>query len=143
MISRFSPKARLVALGNCDKNIAGHRTDAPTLSEAGTHLVFQRSASWKSDLFQGDVSQAFLNGMNLGRDIYLHLPREGLPGVPPGSVLKVNTSVYGMADAPRAWWLKFKSILEDLGWVESKLERALFYLYDGDKVCGMGGATRG
>ena len=59
------PKARLVALGNCDKNIAGHRTHAPTLSEAGTHLVFQRSASWKSDLFQGDVSQASLNGMNL------------------------------------------------------------------------------
>ena len=51
----------------------------------------------------------------------------------------MNTGVYGMADAPRAWWLKFKSILEKLGWVESKLERAFFYLYDGGKVCGMGG----
>ena len=30
------PKARLVALRNCDENIAGHRTDAPTLSEADT-----------------------------------------------------------------------------------------------------------
>ena len=36
--------------------------------------------------------------------------------------------------------MRFKSILEKLGWVESKLERALFYLYDeSGEVCGMGG----
>ena len=134
------PTARLVALGNCYRNIAGHRTDAPTLSEAGTHLVFQRSASWRSDLFQGDVSQAFLNGMNLGRDIYLHLPHEGLPGVAPGSILKVNTSVYGMADTPRAWWLKLAQTAEKAGWRQSRLEKALLYCHDAQgSLVGIGG----
>lgn len=134
------PKARLVALGNLDRKIAGHRTDAPTLSEVATHLTYQRAASWGTDLIQGDVKQAFLNGVHLGRDIYLHLPKEGLPGVAPGSLLKVCTPVYGMADAPRAWWLKFKQILEKVGWEGSRLDRALFYLKDerGD-VCGQGG----
>lgn len=134
------PKARLVALGNLDKRIAGHRTDAPTLSESATHLTYQRAASWNADLIQGDVKQAFLNGMYLGRDIYLYLPKEGLPGVAPGSLLRVCTSVYGLADAPRAWWLRFKEVLEKTGWEESHLDRALFYLRDKDgEVCGQGG----
>ena len=44
-----------------------------------------QSASWRTDLVQGDVKQAFLNGAHLGRDIYLFLLKEGLPRVAAGS----------------------------------------------------------
>ena len=34
----------------------------------------------------------------------------------------------GLAEAPRAWWVKLRSALEDAGFVESRLEKACFLL---------------
>lgn len=124
------PKSRLVVLGNLDKQVCKIRTDAPTISELGTHLVFQRAASWKSDIIQADVKQAFLSGDQISREVYMIPPKEGLAGVQAGSLIRLLKSAYGLADAPRQWWLKFAKILRSAGWVESRLERAMFYLYD-------------
>lgn len=71
--------------------------------------------------------------------MYVVPPREGLPGVAEGSLLKLRTIAYGLSDAPRSWWLRLKSILEKHGWRESELERGSFKLYDQEKLVGVGG----
>ena len=42
------PKARLVVWGHTDPDLPWLRTDAPTVSEMGTHLIYQAAASWKA-----------------------------------------------------------------------------------------------
>ena len=77
----------------------------------------QHAASWKADLVRGDVRQAFLNAEKIDRKIFLDCPGAfRLPGVLPGSVIVPNTSGYELADAPRQWWQKMKSILTKAGW---------------------------
>lgn len=134
------PKARLVVLGNCEKELWRVRTDAPTLSELGTHLVFQYAASWGTPLEQGDIKQAFLNSTPMTREVYLVPPKEGLTGVRPGELLRPKVTPYGFCDAPRAWWKELERILTGCGWVESKLERGLYLLHDREgRLCGIGG----
>ena len=67
------------------------------------------------------------------------LPQQGLPGVETGSLLKLNKSAYGLSDAPRSWWLRFKTVLEEAGWIESDLDRGSFRLYDHGELVGVGG----
>jgi hypothetical protein len=73
-----------------------------------------------------------LSGGPITREVFCALPKEGLLGVPEGSVLRLRKSAYGLADAPRAWWVQFKNHLESAGWRESALERGFFKLYDKD-----------
>ena len=67
-------------------------------------------------------------------------PKEGPEGVPEGALLKIIKSVYGLIDAPRAWFRKFRETLRACGWIESRLEKALFYLREPDgSLCGIRG----
>ena len=52
------------------------------------------------------------------REIYCRPPKDGLPGVHPDSLLKVNAGVYGLREAPRLWYLKANRILLEAGWEE-------------------------
>ena len=133
------PKARLVILGNLERDLWRVRTDAPTISELAPHLVFQYAASWRTPLEQGDITQAFLNSSPLERSLYLTPPREGLPGVRPGELLRPLVTPYGLADAPRAWWKQLDGILTRCGWRESKIERGLYLLHRQGKLVGIGG----
>lgn len=134
------PKARLVVWGHVDPELPFLKTDAPTISELATHLIYQAAASWGSPLVHGDIKQAFLSGVEVEKQTYLIPPVEGLPGVEPGSLLVPRKAIYGYADAPRCFWLKLSQEAEKAGWVQSKLEKALFYFYDSQgKLCGLGG----
>lgn len=43
--------------------------------------------------------------------IFANPPREGIPGVPPHSVIEMTKRVYGLMDAPKQWWKCFTSFL--------------------------------
>ena len=58
-------KARLVAWRHTDLGLPFLRTDAPTVSELGTHLVHEAAASWGSPLIHGDIEQASLHGIQV------------------------------------------------------------------------------
>ena len=58
--------------------------------------------------------------------LYLRQPRQGLPGFELGQVVEVINSVYGLPDAPRAWFDALVSVLLSLGWFQSKLDPVLF-----------------
>lgn len=46
----------------------------------------------------------------------------------PGQLLQANKAIYGFVEAAQMFLLALKENLEADGWVESKLEPALFYL---------------
>ena len=71
------------------------------------------------------MSTAFLQGKprdqeRLGR-LFLEPPSRPLEGVEPGSLLEVVKSVYGLPDAPRAWWEELTEFLRGLGFRHLRL----------------------
>ena len=54
--------------------------------------------------------------------------KEGLPGVPKGSLIKLVKGAYGLREAPRLWYLRAKDILKDAGFEELQTAKACFIL---------------
>ena len=96
----------------------GDRTDAPTVPQLGLHLGLSIAASkrWPGGVF--DVSAAFLRGDEMAEEVYFRPPREGLPGVPPGSLIKAKKGIFGLRVAPRNWYKKAKKNIVHRGWKE-------------------------
>ena len=60
-------------------------------------------------------------------------PPEGLPGVAPGSLLKIQKGAYGLREAPRLWYLKAREVILGCGFEELQTAKASFVLRDKTK----------
>ena len=67
-------------------------------------LTLSLAASRRWILFGGDITAAFLQGEEITRTLVLSLPKDGVDGVEPGSLLLARKPVYGTRDAPRGFW---------------------------------------
>ena len=124
----FLAKSRLVVQGFKDKSLGQYRRDAPTASAIAESICLSVCAFLGFVLLAKDIKNAYFSGKAVGREIYLDQPKGGLPGLAPGQLLRANKAIYGFAEAARLFWLALKEHLESDGWVESRLEPALFYL---------------
>ena len=79
-------------------------------------------AGKKWDLKSIDIKSAFLQGHQLERDVYLRPPVDAQTV----KIWKLNKCVYGLADAPREFYLRLTSELDKLGSTSSSLDKALF-----------------
>ena len=70
-----------------------------------------------------DFKTAFLQGNSIGREVYLRPPVE----CNTEKVWKLKKTVYGLADAPRVWFLRLKEELLKLGVSISTYDQGLFY----------------
>ena len=69
--------------------------------------------AWLPNLLKGDVSSAFLQGRRRSVDEPLCLvqfPR-GFPGLQPGQLCDVLKGLFGLADAPRDWFVEFSRVM--------------------------------
>ena len=125
-------KARLVARGFKESNF-DMRKDSPTCCKENFRLLLAivRTNKWK--IHSLDIKAAFLQGKKIDRDLYVKPP----PEAGTKNLWKLNISVYGLCDAPRAWYLSLKSVLEKGGARKSKYDDAIFYLYDNNKLQGI------
>ena len=81
----------------------------------------------------GDIEAAFLRGDEMKREkgrVLVKLPKDGIPGVPDGSIIELHKPVYGLADAPKLWWQSLTKALKDMNMEQSKLDGCLFYSRD-------------
>ena len=124
----FLAKSRLVVQGFKDKALGQYRRDAPTASAVAESLCLAVCVHYKFVLLAKDIKNAYFSGKSVNREIYLDQPKGGLPGLRPGQLLRARKAIYGFAEAARLFWLALKEHLESDGWVESRLEPALFYL---------------
>ena len=100
--------------------------------------------AWK--LISADVHAAFLKGdPYVSRQLFLAAtdPRRG-PSIPiPGkSLARVLKGIFGLADAPREWYLRLAREVKDEEWMRSVLDVALWYRFQkgGKELQGILGA---
>ena len=89
------------------------------------------SFEWKIHLL--DIKSVFLQGQPINRNIFLKPP----PEVDTINLWKLLVTVYGLYDAPRAWYHKVKEVLEKVRGRKSKFDDAIFYWYHNDKLEGI------
>ena len=54
----------------------------------------------------------------MAEEVYFRPSRKGLPGVPPGSLIKAKKDMFGLRVAPRNWYKKAKKTFVHRGWKE-------------------------
>ena len=118
-------KSRLVALGNKKEyGVDYEETFSPVakMTTVRTILAITASQSWR--LHQMDVKNAFLHG-DIQEEIYMKLP-SGMTTSSPHDVCKLRLSLYGLKQAHRAWFEKFRSTLLSFSFIQSQYDSSLF-----------------
>ncbi|OLP96995.1 Major facilitator superfamily domain-containing protein 6 [Symbiodinium microadriaticum] len=135
--------ARLVVPGYKDITAYGLRKDAPTASRTSQHLLFSVAASKFQDGWRmgtADVKSAFMKGeryMEGTRELYVKNVevRGDSPSLPVGRKLsRVLKGVFGLADAPREWFLRLRKSVVRRGWRTSTMDAATFFLWSQDST---------
>ena len=117
----WKPKSRLVIPGHLDPQLGEFRTDSPTASALAISVctAIAVSLGWQGQTF--DVAIAFLSGEKTERQVYIRAPREGLPAaagtdsISPLRIKEALKGAYGLAEAPRFWYLRARKLLEQAG----------------------------
>ena len=116
-------KARLVARGFEETGNIG-RTDSPTCSKLSLRLCLTTAPTMGWEVNSIDVTSAFLQGGAIEREVYLEPPIEYKEE---GKIWRLKRCIYGLADAPRAWYEKVAAELIQLGAKLSQFDSALFF----------------
>ena len=116
-------KARLVARGY-EESKESLRTDSPTCSKEGMRIFLTIASAMGWICYTIDVRSAYLQGDGISRVVFIRPPKEFADG----RVWKLKKTVYGLCDAARAWYLKVRKTLEELGMVSNEiLNGSLYY----------------
>jgi hypothetical protein len=93
------------------------------LATVCTVLSLVVSHSWP--VHQLDVKNAFLYG-TLSETVYYSQPMGFVDSTQPDRVYRLNKSLYGLKQSPRAWYSRFTTYLLTLRFVEAKYDTSLF-----------------
>jgi hypothetical protein len=103
------------------------------VKHATIRLVLSLAISRGWSLRQVDVSNAFLHGF-LSEDVYMQQLPVFEDSRYPSHVCKLQRSLYGLKQSPRAWYARLSERLYQLGFISSKADTSLFIFSQGD-VC--------
>eukprot|EP00434_Breviolum_minutum_P007465 symbB.v1.2.006587.t1/scaffold387.1/size215482/10 len=125
-----TPKARLVLVGWQDPELGRVATDSPTLRKETKSLVLSVCAAQRWTLWGADIKTAFLSGDASCRDIFFKPPVEVQEWMSLSSqdLMRLEKAAYGLAEAPRAWYLRLCREMKETGLQQSKLDPCLFTL---------------
>ncbi|GJY71056.1 putative ribonuclease H-like domain-containing protein [Tanacetum coccineum] len=119
-------KARLVAQGYTQEEGIDYDEVFAPVARIEAIRLFLAYASFKDFvMYQMDVKSAFLYG-NIEEEVYVCQP----PGVEdpefPDKVYKVEKALYGLHQAPRAWYETLSTYLLDNGFQRGRIDKTLF-----------------
>ena len=124
-------KARLCARGFEEEQ--PFRKDSPTGSREGLRLTLSILASNGWELNSLDIKSAFLQGKEIDRTVFIKPP----PEAKTTKLWQLKKCVYGLADAPRKWYIKLKEELEKSGANQSKYDDGLFFVRQNNRLIGI------
>ncbi|CAN1339431.1 Retrovirus-related Pol polyprotein from transposon TNT 1-94 [Linum perenne] len=119
-------KARLVAQGyNQQEGIDFDETFAHVARLEAIRILCAFASHLRFTLYQMDVKSAFLNGL-IKEEVFVKQP----PGFEdphfPSSVYKLKKALYGLRQAPRAWYERLTSFLLSKGFRRGQVDNTLF-----------------
>ena len=130
-------KARLITQGFRDPDALEGKiaTESPTLGRLGRNFIMSVASNNGWSLFCSDISTAFLQGRKhpSHRTLWIKLPadaRRVLNIHESEKLMKLKKPMYGLCDAPRAWFLEARDRMLKLGAVPHPLDPCLFLLFD-------------
>jgi hypothetical protein len=95
-----------------------------------TIIALAASMGWK--LHQMDVKIAFLNG-EIEEEVYIEQQDGFMTHEKESHVCKLKKALYGLQQAPRAWYEKIDGYLMSLGFSKSVVDPNLYYHIVGDE----------
>ena len=136
-------KARLIVQGFRDPDALNGtlNTASPTLTRLSRNFILTVVTMQSFNLFTADITTAFLQGKEFpdgsDRVIWIKLPRDGerLLGLEGehGQLMKLTKPMYGLCDAPRAWFEEATERILQVGdgrIVQHPLDACLFMAYE-------------
>jgi hypothetical protein len=91
-------------------------------------LAFIASKGYK--LYQMDVKSAFLNGV-IQEEVYVRQSPGFESPKCPDRVCKFSNALYGLNQAPRAWYARLKTFLLEHGYIMGSVDKTIFTLNHG------------
>ncbi|KAK0599182.1 hypothetical protein LWI29_003021 [Acer saccharum] len=119
-------KARLVAKDfNQRPGVDFTETYSPVVKPVTVRLILTFAVTNGWPLRQLDVNNAFLQG-SLTDDVYMEQPTGFVDASLPHHVCKLQKAIYGLRQAPRAWYNELRTFLLATGFLDSKCDASLF-----------------
>jgi hypothetical protein len=123
-IARY--KARLVEKGfHQQQGIDFDETFSPVIKPPTVRLILSLAVSLQWPLRQLDVKNAFLHG-TFKEEVYMTQPQGYSDPTHPNLVCKLHKFIYGLKQAPQAWFESFTPQLLHLGFTTSTADSSLF-----------------
>ncbi|GKD74424.1 putative ribonuclease H-like domain-containing protein [Tanacetum coccineum] len=119
-------KARLIAQGfRQEEGIDYDEVFAPVARIEAIRLFLAFASFMGFPVYQMDVKSAFLYG-TIGEEVYVHQPPGFVDPAHPNKVYKVIKALYGLHQAPRAWYETLSSFLLENGFRRGTIDKTLF-----------------
>jgi hypothetical protein len=126
----FRNKARLVAQGyRQEEGIDYDEVFAPIAIIEAIRLFLAFVSYMGFTVYQMDVKSAFLYG-TITEEVYVSQPPGFVDPAHPNKVYKVIKALYGLHQAPRAWYETLSSFLEENGYKRGVIDKTLFIKRD-------------
>ncbi|KAI3815303.1 hypothetical protein L1987_14966 [Smallanthus sonchifolius] len=127
-------KDRLVAQGYTqEEGIDYDEVFAPVARLEAIRIFLAYAASKSFTVYQMDVKGAFLYG-KIGEEVYVRQPPGFLDPSHPYKVFKLDKALYGLHQAPRAWYETFSGYLLSNNFRRSAIDQTLFIKNEGGEI---------
>ncbi|RVW20204.1 Retrovirus-related Pol polyprotein from transposon RE1 [Vitis vinifera] len=128
-------KARLVAKGYTQVYGSDYGdTFSPVAKIASVRLLLSMAAMCSWPLYQLDIKNAFLHG-DLAEEVYMEQPPGFVAQRESGLVCRLRRSLYGLKQSPRAWFIRFSSVVQEFGMLRSTADHSVFYHHNSLGQC--------
>ncbi|GJY15399.1 putative ribonuclease H-like domain-containing protein [Tanacetum coccineum] len=123
-------KARLVAQGHRqEEGIDYNEVFAPVARIEAIRLFLAFVSFMRFIVYQMDVKSAFLYG-TIDEELYVSQPSSFVDPDHPKKVYKVVKALYGLHQAPRAWYATLLTFIEEHGYRKGTIDKTLFIKKD-------------
>lgn len=127
-------KARLVAKGySQEQGVDFEESFAPVTRLETVRLLLALAAHNKWEVHHLDVKTAFLNG-EIKEEVFVSQPEGYVQKGKEHMVYKLLKALYGLRQAPRAWYSKLNKCLEEMGFIRCPYEHAVYTKQEGKET---------